>query len=160
MISFHSTKALASITLAACAAVASPADGQTTLGKTSLGLPGWGLHQQGDLFADDPTTRQSVGCLIRRNCEILNRLRLRILYRCGLAAQCAAQRWGGADLVFYRGQDSCSKAVYGSELEQRVCRAWLGRTGRRYAQPRAGAARKLGWGISHFRMRRDGNDSF
>jgi hypothetical protein len=56
MISFPSTKALVLITLAACAAVASPAYGQTTLEKTSLGLPGWELHQQGDLFADDPAT--------------------------------------------------------------------------------------------------------
>lgn len=56
MISFPCPKALASITLAACAAVASPAYGQTTLEKKSLGLPGWELHQQGDLFADDPAT--------------------------------------------------------------------------------------------------------
>ncbi len=56
MISFHRIKALASITLAACAAVASPAYGQTAVEKKSLGLPGWELHQQGDLFADDPAT--------------------------------------------------------------------------------------------------------
>jgi hypothetical protein len=56
MISFPCPKALASIILAACAAVASPAYGQTTLEKKSLGLPGWELHQQGDLFADDPAT--------------------------------------------------------------------------------------------------------
>lgn len=56
MISFPSTKALVLITLAACLAVASPAYGQTTLEKRSLGLPGWELHQQGDLFADDPAT--------------------------------------------------------------------------------------------------------
>jgi hypothetical protein len=55
MMSLLNTKTLALVTLVTCAAVASPADAQTTLEKKSLGLPGWELHQQGDLFGDPAT---------------------------------------------------------------------------------------------------------
>ncbi len=55
MMSLLNTKTLALVTLVTCAAVASPVDAQTTLEKKSLGLPGWELHQQGDLFGDPAT---------------------------------------------------------------------------------------------------------
>jgi len=73
MMRLLNTKTLALVTLVTCAAVASPADAQTTLEKKSLGLPGWELHQQGDLFGDpatakvwvvyaDATMKFSIGC--------------------------------------------------------------------------------------------------
>jgi hypothetical protein len=73
MISVLNTKTLASVVVAVCAATTPIANAQTTLEKKSLGVPGWELHQKGDLFADpataevravyvDGTMKFSIGC--------------------------------------------------------------------------------------------------
>lgn len=73
MISVLKTKTLASVVLAVCAATTPIADAQTTLEKKSLGVPGWELHQKGDVFADpataevraiyvDGTMKFAIGC--------------------------------------------------------------------------------------------------
>jgi hypothetical protein len=73
VISVFNPKTLAPVVLAVCAATTPTANAQATLEKKSLGVPGWELHQKGDLFADpataevravyvDGTMKFSIGC--------------------------------------------------------------------------------------------------
>lgn len=75
MTGFLNIKTLAFVVLATCGEAAPRANAQTAPETTFLGLPGWELHQEGDLFADpataivratyvDATMKFSIGCTL------------------------------------------------------------------------------------------------